>query len=349
MKKIIFWLVITALVCGLAIGCAPTPEPAPTPTPTPTPKPTPTPTPKPEPIELKAVTSFPYQTGWTFANFRDFVEIINEKAKGELTITIIGGPEAIPSMEQIEALKSGVIDINATMGSYYASIMPSSNALPLSDLTPWEEREVGAYDLWVKIHKEQTNAMYLGKYAPNEFSIWTTERIDNPRTDFQGLKIRGVPMYKPFLDALGASLVSIPFPEVYSAMERGVVDGYCMPAETVDDAGWAAVSKYHVGPGWYKMNNRVELVNLDTWNQLPEHLQKLLLDTEIEMERKWYPLMEDYYSVVHEKLESEGVEFIEFSPDDEQWFLDTVSTESWKWVLEQATEYGPQLKALLTK
>lgn len=304
---------------------------------------------KPKPMVLKAVCSFPWKTAWTFANFRDFVKIVNERAKGELIIEIIGGPEAIPTREQIEALKSGVIDINATMGSYYASIMPSANALPLSKLTPWEEREVGAYDLWVKIHREKVNAMYLGKYAPNEFSLWSNKPVNNPRADFRGLRIRGVPMYKPFLDALGAAMVTIPMGEVYTAMERGVVDGYCMPAETVDDSGWAEVTKYRVGPGWYKMNNRVELVNLDTWNRLPGHLQKLLLETEIEMEKKWYSLMLDYYSGVYKKLESKGIKYIKFSPEDERWFLDTIYNESWEWVIKQDPDYGSRLKKLLSK
>jgi len=344
-KTICYMVVIVALLVGLLIGCAPTP----TPTPMPTPTPTPTPAPKPEPIVLKAVCIFPWTTSWTFANFRDFVEIINERAEGELIIEILGGPEVIPPMEQIEALRSGVFDINATMGSYYASIMPSANALPLSEFTPWEEREIEAYDLWVKIHKEKVNAMYLGKYSPNEFYIWANKRIENPYTDFNGLKIRGVPMYKPFLDAFGASLITMPMGDVYTAMERGVVDGYCMPSEIVDDSGWAEVTKYQIGPGWYKMNNRTCLVNFDTWNRLPEHLQKLLLDTYEEIELKWWPLQKNYYEDVNKKLESEGVAFIKFSPQEEEWFLDTIKDESWKWVLEQATEYGPQLRELLIK
>jgi hypothetical protein len=67
------------------------------------------------------------------------------------------------------------------------------------------------------------------------------------------------------------------------------------------------------------------------------------------MERKWYPLMDNFYSDVYKKLEGKGIKYIKFSSEDEKWFLDTIDSESWKWVINQDPVNGPRLKERLAK
>ena len=60
----------------------------------------------------------------------------------------------------------------------------------------------------------------------------------------------------------------IPPTEVYSALERHVVDGYCWPSVGIRDWGWDKVTKYVVDPGFYNVPNPV-LINQKTYNSLP--------------------------------------------------------------------------------
>ena len=83
MKKLVYCAVILMLLAGVVLNCAPEPTPMPT-----------------QPITLKALTwTSPQSETWV----REMVyDKINERAKGELVIDYIGGPEAIPASDQIQ-------------------------------------------------------------------------------------------------------------------------------------------------------------------------------------------------------------------------------------------------------
>jgi TRAP-type C4-dicarboxylate transport system substrate-binding protein len=85
--------------------------------------------------------------------------------------------------------------------------------------------------------------------------------------DLKGLKVRGNPLYKAMIDQLGASMVTLAGGEVYSALQKGVVDGVFWPVIGAVDFKWYEVSKYMVRPTW---GNVLHLMyfNLDKFNKL---------------------------------------------------------------------------------
>ena len=126
-----------------------------------------------KPIVLKAVTTA--KVGSVSNDmFMKWIGIVNKKGEGEISIKFIGGPEAIPSFDQFEAVRTAVVDICRLKGSYIKPVVPEQYALLLSRRTPWEERQVGFYDLMVKLLKEKANIMYLGRinYGMPFFLFW---------------------------------------------------------------------------------------------------------------------------------------------------------------------------------
>ena len=91
------------------------------------------------------------------------------------------------------------------------------------------------------------------------------KKID--KLDFTGLKIRVTPVYKDIVEALGGTTVTTAPGEVYTALERGVVDGYGWPVTGIFDLGWEKVTKFRMEPAFYSVEVGV-LVNLDTWKGL---------------------------------------------------------------------------------
>src|SRR5204863_164745 len=83
-----------------------------------------------------------------------------------------------------------------------------------------------------------------------------TRKIDKP--DLTGLKIRVTPVYRDFFQALNATVVTTAPGEVYTALERGVVDGYGWPIQGIFEMKWEEKTKYRVDPGFY--NAEVTLV-----------------------------------------------------------------------------------------
>ena len=92
------------------------------------------------PIVLKAVCFLP-KTNPLSAMTVEWVNRVNTMFPGELKIEYRGGPETIPAVEQVEALRKGIIDINFNVGSYYAPQGAEFNAFQLSRISPMEERK----------------------------------------------------------------------------------------------------------------------------------------------------------------------------------------------------------------
>lgn len=87
------------------------------------------------------------------------------------------------------------------------------------------------------------------------------------------------------IKGLGGNPVVIPPTEVYAALERNVVDGFCWPAVGIRDWGWDKQVKYIVEPGFYQVPNPL-VMNLNTWNKLPKKFKDLLTEAAMEAEKR---------------------------------------------------------------
>jgi len=304
----------------------------------------------PKKITIKAVTAWP-KTVWEVHNFMKFIEIVHEsvakKYPGELEIQYTGGPEVIPNREQVEAARNGLVDMVFTTDGYYTSAIPEVNALSLSMLEAWEERSTGVNDFLNKIHQEKINCIYLGRLGHNlPFMIYLTKPVTS--ADLSGLKIRCSPTLIGMLKRLGAQPVVIPPPDIYTAVERGVVDGYMWPAGLIRDWGWQEVTKYIVTPGVYNGAN-VVLVNKKKWDQIPDYLQKLLLDAEEQAahyaKERSVDLIEKEFEV-YKKL---GIQFIDLPPAEAKKLKDAAYESLWEIILSKSPENGKKLREMVTK
>ena len=59
----------------------------------------------------------------------------------------------------------------------------------------------------------------------------------------QGLKIRGPSIYRPFYETQGITAVNVQVPEMYSALERGVIEGIGFPLMGMTNLGWEKLLK----------------------------------------------------------------------------------------------------------
>ena len=225
---------------------------------------------KAETFTLKAVTGWPKTASEykAFTIFTDLVEqMVAKKYPGELKIQYVGGPEAVKTMDQVQACQRGMVDMVFTTNAYYVSVLPEVDALKLSVFTPAEERAKGA---WVYINQlhEKIGLYYLARLGLGiQFHLYLEKPIKT--ADLKGFNIRVSPMYLQVIKGLGGNPVAIPPTEVYSALERNVVDGYCWPSVGIRDWGWDKQTKYVVDPGFYQVPNPL-LMNVNARNKLPE-------------------------------------------------------------------------------
>ena len=306
----------------------------------------------PKKITLKAISAWATNDSSVKEDFLGFVESANKavqkKYPGELEIKHIGGPEAVPVRDQAEALRIGTVDVYFGTPAYYVGIAPEANISKMTQLTPMEERAVGAHDVFDEIHRKKLNAVYLGRPGNQlPFQMWGNKEVKAP-ADLKGHRIRVSPMYIDFVKALGAIPIETKPGDIYQALERGVVDGYCWPYTKIRDHGFHEVTKYVIGPAFYNVCHPV-LVNLDSWNKMPKHLQDLLVEVMKEEER--IVTARDLAKIEKEKemLKKVGLKFIQFSPEDTKKYLDLAGSSGWEGLIARSPDYGPKLRKMLTK
>jgi len=304
------------------------------------------------PITVRTVSAWSKAAQFETQQFVTFIEMIqkeaNQKYPGQLVIDYKGAGEVIPTQQQVEALRSGLVDMILTAASYYTSIMPEMDTMSLTNLTPWEERKSGAYDYLEKLHNTKANAHYLARLGSGDlfhiFLAKPVQKID----DLKGMKIRVSPTHVPFMRSLGAEPVVTPPSEIYTAMERAVVAGYIQPVASIRTMGLLPVTKYILKPGFYQPIVLV-LVNLDFWKKLPDPLKNLLTEN---MEKAEHIAMENIEKKLKGELEEfkkAGVNTIQLPAPDAAKFSKMADDALMGVVLKKSPEEGKKLKELITK
>ena len=294
---------------------------------------------------LRVVSAFGENTQYV-KNLEPFIQKLNAEGKGRLQLNFIGGPKAMPPFEVGNAVRTGVVDIAMTTGAFYTNIMPEADALKLTQIPAPELRKNGGTDLINRIWNEKANMQYLGRvidYTP--FHLYLTKKIDKP--DLTGLKLRITPVYRDFFQALGATVMQTAPGEVYTALERGVVDGYGWPINGIFDFNWHEKTKFRVDPGFY--NAEVSLVmNLDKWKGLNPGQRDLLTKHVIALEAQndsWKKVNEDDIR----KQKEAGIQTITFDAAAASQYRDKAYEVAWASAIKASPQYGPQMRKLFSK
>ena len=294
-------------------------------------------------VTLRAVTSFAEGTQFS-KNFERFIEKVNKDGKGVIQINYIGGPRAIPPFEVGNAVRSKVVDIANVTGAFYTNLMPEADAFKLINTPTAEQRKNGTWAYINELHNQKLNSYYLARqFVSVPFHVYLNKKIEKP--DFSGLKIRVTPVYRDIVQALGGTPITTPPGEVYTALERGVADGYGWPILGIFDLGWEKVTKFRMEPAFYSVEVNV-LVNQDTWKNLNDAQRKVLSDAALWLEGLDATESLELVKAERERQAKAGIQQIEFDPAASQTFLKKAYDVAWDSVIAKAPESGKKLRAL---
>ncbi len=294
---------------------------------------------------LKAISPWPAAYYWV-EPLLEFQRRANERLEGKLRIDYLGHSDIIPTFEQFEGLRNGVVDIILGATSYYTGQVPEATAVLYSKLQPTELRANGFYDYMRDIHREKANVVYLantGGGVGKAFRMYLNKEVTTP--DFSGLKLRVSPVYVELVKALGGTPVVMKPGEIYTALERGVVDGYGWSYGGISDFGWQEVTKYAIDHGFYTVNTAV-LFNGDVWDSLDADVQAVLEEVALEVETWAESYMDAENEADNETLKEAGVEFIYFSDEDRDRYVETAYEAAWAAFIAEHPEAGPKLRDL---
>lgn len=293
-------------------------------------------------VNLKAVAFIP-KNHPLMSQTVVWVDMINKELAGKLKINYIGGPEVMPGLQQVEAVRKGVLDIAFNPTAYYQNIFPEGGAFILSKYSPTEERKPnGFYDFMVKRH-EQINCRYIGRMLWTPFYLWPKKEVST-LDDLKGVKMRTSALYDRFMKSLGIVPVTIPAGDTYTALERGTVEGFGWPNMGPRQRGWLEVVKCAIDLPFYGSNNITAVMNLDKWNSLPKDVQ----DQVVAVTARFEPIMYNHFVEAVEKewaeLDKIGIKRIKFSETENKKYLDLAYQVEWDNLAEKVPDLIDELK-----
>jgi TRAP-type C4-dicarboxylate transport system substrate-binding protein len=294
---------------------------------------------------LKVVSAFP-ETSIYVKRLEPWIERVNQESKGTLRLNFIGGPKAIPTFEVGNAVRTGVVDMAMSTGAYYTNVFPESDALKLTRVPIAEQRKNGTYDYINTLWNQKGNMYYLARVVEHQpFHLYLNKKIERP--DLGGLKIRVTPVYRDFFTALGATVMQTAPGEVYTALERGVVDGYGWPIGGIFDLNWQERTKYRVDPGFYDAEVSL-LVNLDTWKRLTSAQRELLTRQALAFEGQ-NDFWKTYAQEETRRQAQAGIQVIQFDEAQARQYVDRAYEAGWAGVIKASPEQGPKLRELFSR
>jgi TRAP-type C4-dicarboxylate transport system substrate-binding protein len=298
-----------------------------------------------QPMELKAVSFLP-KDHRLCAMIPKWIDAVNSQLKDSIKITWLGGPEVMPAFDQPEAVKKGIFQVGFLPAAYYGGLLPAADAISLSKYDFKKEREKGGvYDYFIEMHKK-INMMLLGTWLYDPFYLYAKKPVKGIE-ELKGLKMRTAAKYDKMMLKLGMVPVTVQFGETYTALQRGVVDGFGWPTIGPKEWGWLEFAKYVIDIPFYSRQNTFMLMNLDTWNKLPKPVQEKLVEISAKFEPEMLAHFETQIAAEKQAMEKLGVQRIKFSDVDTKKFLAAANDAFWEDLEKKVPGETQTLKKLL--
>lgn len=283
---------------------------------------------------LNGESNFQSQAWTNWAN------AINEASDGRLNIKMYYDSTMIDSSAEYQQLLAGVADI--VDAHRYASdgFAISENWKCITSGIPADAVVDFSYRLYNEIpaiadEYKDVKVLAQAWNGGTTYQLLTVNKPVHSPDDMKGMTIWCEADWNGFIKACGATPVNVPFNEVYSGLSKNMYDGLMIAEETLQSCSFAEVCKYSNQLNLSYASEPGHLMNLDSWNALPEDLQKLIDDHASMIEEEQ---MAAFIKTTDEAFkwaqETYGVERVDLTDEEEAVFLETVRKAN----LEKAKE-----------
>jgi len=263
--------------------------------------------------QLKVLSSWNSNIGPTYIVLETWVKNV-AKIGGDKIKIRISGPEVVPGFQQLQPVKSGVFDVLFTHGVYHMGSKGLAAVVDAMNADPVGKRTSGVWDHLDQFYQKTHGLKLIAQSASSTagYHIFLKDPIKGG--DWKGRKIRGTQTYHGVIKLFGGEPVVMPGSQVYSALEKGVVDGAAWPAAGMLSMKHFEVAKYKVRPTFGTSTLPI-LINLAKWKKLTKEEQGILL-TAGEMTELQMPWIGDALQAEEDRaLEAKGVKITRIPAD----------------------------------
>jgi tripartite ATP-independent transporter DctP family solute receptor len=213
-----------------------------------------------------------------------FAKYVTEKTGGEIEVKTFPMGQLGSERSMAEQVQAGTLEIASITTAVMQNFVPQVAVMDLPFVFPNRKTAYGVIDdpeFKKKIFGYLPAKGFVGVgWTENEFrDINNTKKPIVKPSDLKGMKIRVMnsPVYMDTFKLLGASPVGIPFPEIYNALQQGVIDAQENPLYTSILIKATEVAK-HVTNTDHCLTECIILVGVDFWDRLTDKQKKIFLE-----------------------------------------------------------------------
>jgi TRAP-type C4-dicarboxylate transport system substrate-binding protein len=290
--------------------------------------------------------------GWSEANVMAYMpgktfKENAEKASGGKIAIAISGPEAVKPFEQMQPVSAGAFEFIYTHGTYHDKGLSG-----VAEILPFGLDRLRASGIWAGIddHYQKTHnvkLLALVSIGSKGYHCYLNKPLTD-KGDWSGRKLRGVPNQHAVIQALGGVPVVMDMGEVYSSIEKGVVDGACAPGFVFEATKHFEVAKYRVEPLFGLLVSMIGM-NLDKWKALSKEQQAMLSEVGIQTERDTARIGDDALDAQNKRIAEKGVQVQTLSKDKGDLIQATFTTSNWGFAEKCCGDTGAKLRDLAVK
>ncbi|WP_227937488.1 DctP family TRAP transporter solute-binding subunit [Alkalihalobacillus deserti] len=238
----------------------------------------------------------------------EFAARLNEKSDGQINIDVFEFGQLGSEVDQVEQLQNGIVQFAIISPGFTGGMVKEGQVFALQFLFPDDQEKTQD----ILNTSEAINTQLAGMYEAHNIKPlafftegamqWTGSRELRTPADFEGFKMRTQesPLIMESYKAYGADPSPLSWSELYTSLDRGVVDGQENPIFFIQDASFHEVQDHMTISNH---NNYVAMatVNPTFYNELPEDIRAMIDETIEEMR----PVVFDMQAKMNESLLNE--------------------------------------------
>lgn len=250
---------------------------------------------------------------------------LEARTNGQLTITVSSFPElGLAGPDTLSLVSDGTLAMANIYTGYVAGELPAIEVQSLWGIYPdWETMYYSLTDMHPQLEEmvagETGGGIIVNHnwYSGNDQFFFSKKPLRSLE-DFEGLKTRShAAALSDWIEGMGAEAQFIAFSEVYTALERGILDAGVTGSTPGFGQRWYEVASYLNGPlkSLLSTNN---VVNADVWNDIPADLQQILIEegAKSEIEQLRLTSIQNVTGVLkNTQVAQPPMELVEFSPE----------------------------------
>jgi len=211
------------------------------------------------------------------------------------------------------ALSAGVLESAKIWSSYLTGEIPAADVMELPGLVPFDlelrkKIQDALFPYWESLLIKK-NVRMMSVFITDPRAFWT-KKVVHSLGEFKGLKIRSSgPTEDAVIRALGAVPVTMPFGDIYTATDRGLIDGFGLAYSAFVSGKFYEVSKCGIQIEW---TSSVAVVgaNRDAFDALPKDIQVKLKQTWRDGTDWEFEQLAAEYAGYKKQLTAQGVTFV---------------------------------------